>query len=691
MHFNIICDCTCHHPNKTEFTQENRGSPRSNSPVSPSILQQEFSRLLNQAVTQAGHISPSTSFHAATPAGHISPSTSFQTAAQAGHSSPSTSFHAPPHTEEDSSSHTTPDNSDDSSSSSESESEHEEKDSTPLLLSASRGNKVRIQDVIENEKERTHNPTFSSRSSSYEDLTALNMDSHELSGIQSQLLDLQRKMTKHLDSQPLADYPAIADFSNTKPALFHGYESENVDRWLEKFKLHLSRRRINLDHDAAASELALHLAGPAEAFYYNLEESERTNFRVLSDALRERYSSRNHTWRLWQALSTRQQGTTEPLDKYIADLHAMFQHLHLSEEEKLRYFVQGLRPDIRREVLIKQPHTYREAEDAARLMQMVDSTVRSHDSTPTPINDKIIDAVIKATIAAQGSAQGHPEKKIAAYDFAPMPSEAEQLASLQQQVRQLTSLISGPQSIAAYQSNAPRESSYNRDSKDNEVARLKEENRQLKATLHESQPPRGGQTASYARNSPPQERYPNSRPPNDRNASQYPAQAPRIAVIDSAPSVDPVVAQFAHQDTGNHDTDSDYDWTDSEVIAPQDDVPLLNLIPCDDVPFLSESAKEPRRLQDAIIDSDRTNSADQYTAPNGPAYSVANEVSSPVAESPAMSPSDANYTPAKGLEAPPRPTTPPLACSSSHDTRDIMLNPKICHCMEQSLAYQLNC
>lgn len=140
--------------------------------------------------------------------------------------------------------------------------------------------------------------------------------------------------------------------------------------------------------------------------------------------------------------------------------------------------------------------------------------------------------------------------------------------------------------------------------------------------------------------------------------------------------MDPVVAQFAHQDTGNHDTDSDYDWADSEVIAPQDDVPLPNLIPCDDVPFLSESAKEPRRLQDAIIDSDRTNSADQYTAPNGPAYSVANEVSSPVAESPAMSPSDANYTPAKGLEAPPRPTTPPLACSSSHDTRDIMLNPK---------------
>ena len=44
-----ICHCTIHHPDNTEFTQEPSGSPRSNSPVSPSILQQEFSSLLNQA------------------------------------------------------------------------------------------------------------------------------------------------------------------------------------------------------------------------------------------------------------------------------------------------------------------------------------------------------------------------------------------------------------------------------------------------------------------------------------------------------------------------------------------------------------------------------------------------------------------------------------------------------------------
>lgn len=66
--------------------------------------------------------------------------------------------------------------------------------------------------------------------------------------------------------------------------------------------------------------------------------------------MKDRYSSKNQAWRQWQALSTRQQGVNEPLDKCIADMHNMFQHLDLSEQEKLRYFPQGLRRETRREI-----------------------------------------------------------------------------------------------------------------------------------------------------------------------------------------------------------------------------------------------------------------------------------------------------------------------------------------------------
>lgn len=75
------------------------------------------------------------------------------------------------------------------------------------------------------------------------------------------------------------------------------------------------------------NSVAFHLANPAKAFTAVAQLQERAN---TPHALREVYSSRNHTWRLWQTLSTRQQGTTEPL----ADLHVMFKHLHLSESNQ---------------------------------------------------------------------------------------------------------------------------------------------------------------------------------------------------------------------------------------------------------------------------------------------------------------------------------------------------------------------
>ncbi|KAJ7391534.1 hypothetical protein OS493_017228 [Desmophyllum pertusum] len=235
-----ICHCTIHHPDNTEFTKETSGSPRSNSPVSPSILQQEFSRNLNQATAQDGHINPSTC-------------TSFQTAAQAGQPSPSTSFKALQRKEDSSSSNKTPDNTDSSSNSLDSESEHEEKESTPLILSASSRNKVRIQEAIEKEKERSHQPEFSSRSSSEEDLTACSMDHHFLSSLQENITELQRQVSRCTDVAQDIDrnYPPSSLSDTVKPTLFHGYESENFERWLEKFTLHLQRRRLRPTSDAA--------------------------------------------------------------------------------------------------------------------------------------------------------------------------------------------------------------------------------------------------------------------------------------------------------------------------------------------------------------------------------------------------------------------------------------------------------
>lgn len=69
-------------------------------------------------------------------------------------------------------------------------------------------------------------------------------------------------MLRHLEAtQPIADYLGRL-FKTPSVPFLPGYENENVDGWIEKFKLHL----------------AVHLAGPGPSscstVYYNLGQRE---------------------------------------------------------------------------------------------------------------------------------------------------------------------------------------------------------------------------------------------------------------------------------------------------------------------------------------------------------------------------------------------------------------------------------
>ena len=58
-----------------------------------------------------------------------------------------------------------------------------------------------------------------------------------------------------------------------RPAPFHGYDSEDVCRWLDKIESYLKLHHIDPTSLAALAELSLNLAGPAEDFCYSLPEA----------------------------------------------------------------------------------------------------------------------------------------------------------------------------------------------------------------------------------------------------------------------------------------------------------------------------------------------------------------------------------------------------------------------------------
>ena len=143
-------------------------------------------------------------------------------------------------------------------------------------------------------------------------------------------------------------------------------EFQDIDRSLEKFENRLSSSGHTLNPSSKAADLANHLAGPAETFYFSLDEETRCVYDKLVDTLRERYSSDDFKWRLRQQLSSRKQSAKESLDFYIEFINCTCQRLGVSKDDQLHFFVQGLKDGIKLEILIHTPEDYQTAENLAR-------------------------------------------------------------------------------------------------------------------------------------------------------------------------------------------------------------------------------------------------------------------------------------------------------------------------------------
>ena len=198
----------------------------------------------------------------------------------------------------------------------------------------------------------------------------------ELRSQQQNHREFRQRTINAMEQAPIPDTS-----SSQRPAPFHGFDSEDINRWIDKVEHYLNLRRIQTDSPTALAELILNLAGPAEDFYYSLDEERKNTFVALCEALRERFSNENQNWIIWQAITTRQQGPVESIDTYLNDLTSKFRRIKISDADKMRHFVQGLRADLRETVLLKQPKSFQEAEEMARLAAAVKTTMNNSNQT----------------------------------------------------------------------------------------------------------------------------------------------------------------------------------------------------------------------------------------------------------------------------------------------------------------------
>ena len=158
---------------------------------------------------------------------------------------------------------------------------------------------------------------------------------------------------------------------------FRGLDGDDVVEWFEVFENRLKRRHIALDGESALTELVLHLAGPAKDFYSDLTSDEKDTLENVKRIMIEHYSSKDHGYGQREYLLNRQQAPSESLDHYLTDICSKFRRLGLTNKEKMAYFLQGLRPEIRQLVYMKEPKSFAEAEKAARFAESISRAPQS--------------------------------------------------------------------------------------------------------------------------------------------------------------------------------------------------------------------------------------------------------------------------------------------------------------------------
>ena len=251
-------------------------------------------------------------------------------------------------------------------------------------------------------------------SSATRDSTTGTMQAEVVTELQDQIASLRQELLEQQERSRrqtinAVEHAPLPDTTSThRPPAFHGFDSEDINRWLDKVENYLKLRRINTGTPTALAELVLNLAGPAEDFYYSLEEDKRDTYDKLRDALRERFANENQSWIIWQAITTRQQGPVESLDTYLTDLTAKFRRINISDADKMRYFVQGLRANLRETVLLKQPKSFREAEEMARLAAAVKTTMgNSNETMAVQLNNltKTLNTMVAGTSSPSNTCQ----------------------------------------------------------------------------------------------------------------------------------------------------------------------------------------------------------------------------------------------------------------------------------------------
>ena len=105
--------------------------------------------------------------------------------------------------------------------------------------------------------------------------------------------------------------------------------------------------------------IPVYLKDTALNFYHSLLDQAKTDINLLKANLRDRYHTQDQLCDMRVKLHELRQGSS--LETYINNLDTLARHLELPKQQKIHYFIFGLKSKLKQALLIQQPQTYDDA------------------------------------------------------------------------------------------------------------------------------------------------------------------------------------------------------------------------------------------------------------------------------------------------------------------------------------------
>ena len=146
------------------------------------------------------------------------------------------------------------------------------------------------------------------------------------------------------------------------PTPFKGTAADSILDWLENFD-RIAAHSIWNDQKQL-QVIPVYLKDTALNFYCSLPEQTKTDINLLKAALRDHYHMQDRLYDMRVKLHELRHRSS--LEMYINDLDTLAHHLELPEQQKIHYFIFGLKPKLKQALLIRQPQTYDDAATFAK-------------------------------------------------------------------------------------------------------------------------------------------------------------------------------------------------------------------------------------------------------------------------------------------------------------------------------------